>query len=179
MKISSHSAVVDEIFIDDRILTAARLGDVAHLEQVTVKLNIRHSFRGDLQISLTSPAGTTIPLISRRPLDSSSDGFWGWTVMTPGFWGESVKGTWTLKVVNAAKAQSHGELVDYRLSFWGAQDSRVSETDQGYAAMFLADYYPPTPDYFDDKLGLWDVTRRSAVRGLIRRAGLDCSTLPS
>lgn len=67
------------------------------LEEVTVNLNVTHSFRGDLEGYITSPSG----LKSRLFIRSGSDGSTGtlnWPFTTNAFWGENPAGTWTIEL---------------------------------------------------------------------------------
>jgi subtilisin-like proprotein convertase family protein len=67
------------------------------LEEVSITLDITHPFRGDLEVYLTSPSGTTSRLMSADPADSGDD-LSGWTLTSLAFWGESPAGTWTIRV---------------------------------------------------------------------------------
>lgn len=40
--------------------------EVAYLEHVILRINLSHNRRGDLQIFLTSPSGTTSTILERR-----------------------------------------------------------------------------------------------------------------
>ena len=60
------------------------------LEHVTMRVNIAHARRGDLEIFLTSPSGTRAQLATQRPEDHSSEGLRNWTFMTLAFWNEPV-----------------------------------------------------------------------------------------
>uniref|UniRef100_A0A8C2UGR4 Proprotein convertase subtilisin/kexin type 6 n=1 Tax=Coturnix japonica TaxID=93934 RepID=A0A8C2UGR4_COTJA len=71
---------------------------VLYLEHVVVRLSIAHPRRGDLQISLVSPAGTRSQLLARRVFDHSNEGFKGWEFMTVHCWGERAAGEWTLEI---------------------------------------------------------------------------------
>uniref|UniRef100_A0A8C3K9X6 Proprotein convertase subtilisin/kexin type 6 n=1 Tax=Calidris pygmaea TaxID=425635 RepID=A0A8C3K9X6_9CHAR len=71
---------------------------VLYLEHVVVRLSISHPRRGDLQISLVSPAGTRSQLLARRVFDHSNEGFKGWEFMTVHCWGERAAGEWTLEI---------------------------------------------------------------------------------
>lgn len=53
-----------------------------------------------VQIFLTSPQGTRSTLLTRRPRDTSTEGFNEWAFMTTHNWGEYSLGTWTLEIVN-------------------------------------------------------------------------------
>lgn len=150
-----EEAILDSINISPQMMEKLRLNDLTMLEYVTVRLNIEHSCRGDVLIFLRSPGGTQIPLATRRPLDRSSAGLKGITMMTVAFWGESIRhegeGRWTLVVANAPHAQGHGRLVDYRLAFWGPLREDVRETDEEYSKAFLHNYYPPSEEHFADR----------------------------
>ncbi|XP_038130845.1 proprotein convertase subtilisin/kexin type 5 [Cyprinodon tularosa] len=71
---------------------------VVYVEHVVVRITIIHSHRGDLSITLMSPAGTVSQLLAHRPLDNSTEGFQNWEFMTTHSWGEQAAGEWTLKI---------------------------------------------------------------------------------
>lgn len=177
LPITKKVAATDSILIDSRTHELAKTGDIGFLENVTVKLYINHSRRGDLLVRLSSPAGTTITLAIPRPLDGSRAGFDGWTMMTPAFWGESLEGEWTLTVKNTLGADSSGTLVKYRITFWGGAAPHVHETDEQYATMFLNDYYPPNASYFVDKPGLWHSPPRRSQIGRSVASGIHKHTV--
>lgn len=64
--------------------------------------------RGDIEIRLSSPAGTISTLLSRRPLDTSQNGFHSWPFMSVHFWDESPVGIWTIEIQN--RGQFSGKL---------------------------------------------------------------------
>ncbi len=90
----------------DRTFTLAPLGaGPKPLESIQVALNLTHTYRGDLEATLTSPAGTVSRLMIRSSSDSRAlpetswpGGFSQWTFLTNAFWGESPVGTWHLLV---------------------------------------------------------------------------------
>lgn len=61
-------------------------GNFDKLEHVTVKVWIAHAKRGDVEVSLLSPAGVKSVLATPRARDSASTGFIGWTFMTLKHW---------------------------------------------------------------------------------------------
>lgn len=77
--------------------------------------------RGDIQIHLTSPAGTRSTLLARRPLDNSHNGFHSWPFMSVHFWGESPFGIWSIEVENEGRASGNyfGSLKN-KTRFWYA-----------------------------------------------------------
>jgi hypothetical protein len=72
------------------------------VEAVEILLNIAHSSRGDLRITLTSPHGTTSILHPGKIPENTqlrSDEYW--KLMTVRNWGESPFGEWTLTITDA------------------------------------------------------------------------------
>jgi subtilisin-like proprotein convertase family protein len=69
------------------------------LEHVEVVVDIGHTYRGDLEIFLTSPSGMVSQLMTLRPRDSG-DHFSFWRMMTVHNWGEKPNGVWTLRVAD-------------------------------------------------------------------------------
>ena len=72
--------------------------DNLRVEHVTVTVNINHSARGNLKITLTSPNGTVSRLAEVH--SDTNDNYANWTFMTVRNWGESASGTWQLKVTD-------------------------------------------------------------------------------
>lgn len=70
--------------------------DNLRVEHVTVTVNINHTPRGNLRISLTSPSGTVSRLAEVR--SDANDNYANWTFMTVRNWGENAAGTWRLKI---------------------------------------------------------------------------------
>uniref|UniRef100_A0A8B9IRV0 Proprotein convertase subtilisin/kexin type 6 n=1 Tax=Amazona collaria TaxID=241587 RepID=A0A8B9IRV0_9PSIT len=96
---------------------------VLYLEHVVVRLSISHPRRGDLQISLISPAGTRSQLLARRVFDHSNEGFKGWEFMTVHCWGERAAGEWTLEIHDTPSQVRNptvqGKLKEWSLLFYG------------------------------------------------------------
>lgn len=58
-----------------------------------------HPRRGDVEINLTSPQGTTSTLLPYRNYDFiNSEGYQNWPFMTVHNWGENPNGTWSLRI---------------------------------------------------------------------------------
>ena len=72
--------------------------DNLRVEHVTVTLNISHTARGNLKITLTSPNGTVSRLAEVH--SDTNDNYANWTFMTVRNWGENALGTWQLKVTD-------------------------------------------------------------------------------
>lgn len=77
--------------------------EINFLEHVQVKLNVNYTIRGDLEINLTSPQGTTSRLTQRRPRDNSPRAtyFTNWKILTLHHWGENPSGIWVLSLKNS------------------------------------------------------------------------------
>ncbi len=56
--------------------------------------------RGTVQLSLTSPSGTTSTLLPLRRGDAFPGSYHRWPLMSVHFWGEDPEGTWTVIVAN-------------------------------------------------------------------------------
>ncbi|CAL8349422.1 unnamed protein product [Merluccius merluccius] len=100
---------------------------VAFLEHVVVKVLILHPRRGDLEVSLVSPAGTRSQLLARRAYDNSNEGFRNWEFMTVHCWGESAEGTWTLEVRDVPSPHRNlevlGKFKEWTLTLHGTWES--------------------------------------------------------
>lgn len=89
------------------------------VEQIALAVDVTHPRRGQLDYTLTSPAGTVSRLA--RPRNDNTPNL-AWTFTTPQFWGESATGTWTLRVrdtiamrtgtLNTATLTLHGTVPD-------------------------------------------------------------------
>uniref|UniRef100_A0A8C9FG88 Proprotein convertase subtilisin/kexin type 4 n=1 Tax=Pavo cristatus TaxID=9049 RepID=A0A8C9FG88_PAVCR len=87
---------------------SGRTGSIRSLEHVQVQLSLSYSRRGDLQVALRSPMGTTSTLVTVRPYDTSQQGYKDWTFMSTHFWDENPNGTWTLQLENKGDAYNTG-----------------------------------------------------------------------
>lgn len=81
--------------------------EINYLEHVEAIVWLKSSQRGSVQLSLTSPNGTTSILLPRREKDLSPGMFKNWTFMSVFYWGENPVGEWRLNVKNAGKADNH------------------------------------------------------------------------
>lgn len=88
------------------------------VEQVEVTVDITHSARGDLQITLTSPEGTSSVLAEFHG-DVNND-YDNWTFMTARNWGENARGTWTLNIIDGF-AGDEGTLNIANIKIYGSQ----------------------------------------------------------
>ena len=91
------------------------------LEEVELMFNITHPFRGHLEATLRSPAGTTSRVFSRsinttRPNGGQGDNgtnISNWWFTINSFWGENPAGTWTITLSDVANGNA-GTWVSYQ-----------------------------------------------------------------
>jgi subtilisin-like proprotein convertase family protein len=93
--------------------------DNIRVEHVTITVNINHTARGNLKITLTSPSGTVSRLAEVR--GDSNDNYSNWTFMTVRNWGENAVGTWRLKISDESGTgnTNGGTLTAATLEFFG------------------------------------------------------------
>ncbi|XP_029308100.1 proprotein convertase subtilisin/kexin type 4-like isoform X2 [Cottoperca gobio] len=110
-----------------------RTNEINTLEHVQVRLSISAVCRGDLSISLESPAGTVSLLLDTRPNDASTAGLKNWTLMTVHCWGEPPQGLWTLQVT------------DHKGTVWSStrpSDEEASGTLLSVTLVLYGTYHP-------------------------------------
>ncbi|KAJ6219529.1 hypothetical protein RDWZM_005341 [Blomia tropicalis] len=100
--------------------------EVGYLEHVQVKVNLTAQKRGDIEIKITSPAGTTSTLLAVRPMDNSRSGFANWPFMTVHDWGEQPNGYWELTVINHGR-NSLATLNEWSLVMHGTKNNPYKE----------------------------------------------------
>uniref|UniRef100_A0A8C9FIU1 Proprotein convertase subtilisin/kexin type 4 n=1 Tax=Pavo cristatus TaxID=9049 RepID=A0A8C9FIU1_PAVCR len=104
---------------------SGRTGSIRSLEHVQVQLSLSYSRRGDLQVALRSPMGTTSTLVTVRPYDTSQQGYKDWTFMSTHFWDENPNGTWTLQLENKGDAYNTGMLTSFVLHLHGTDEDMM------------------------------------------------------
>ncbi|HUR21043.1 MAG TPA: S8 family serine peptidase, partial [Vicinamibacterales bacterium] len=87
------------------------------IEHIELDFNATHTWRGDLQVTLTSPAGVLSRLATIRPSDSG-DNFANWKFGSVRHWGETAGGTWTLNVADR-RFQDTGTWNSWTLRIYG------------------------------------------------------------
>ncbi|MCX7789594.1 MAG: proprotein convertase P-domain-containing protein, partial [Chloroflexaceae bacterium] len=86
------------------------------LETVSVSFNATHTYRGDVEVVLTSPSGVESVLAGIR--NDSGDHYTNWGFTTVKNWGEFAAGTWTLRVRDGITNDS-GHFNHWALTFHG------------------------------------------------------------
>ncbi|MCU0499538.1 MAG: S8 family serine peptidase [Anaerolineae bacterium] len=87
------------------------------LEHVEIVFSANHTWRGDLEVTLTSPRGTVSRMIYGRTNDRN-DNYVSWRMMTVRNWGERSNGTWTISVRDTARSDV-GTFVSWQLILHG------------------------------------------------------------
>ena len=106
--------------------------------------------RGDIQLELTSPQGTTSILLPYRRRDSWPGNYTEWPFLSVHFWGEDPSGDWTLTVTNRGTVGTV-EVSDLQFIFYGTSTkpeviSRIpSQCDDACARGCAA----PGPEFCD------------------------------
>jgi subtilisin-like proprotein convertase family protein len=87
------------------------------VEHATLRVTATHGRRGDLEITLTSPAGTASKLFVSHAGDSNLD--LDWIFSSVRHWGETAAGNWTMKIADRAGGTT-GTLTSATLTLYGA-----------------------------------------------------------
>jgi subtilisin family serine protease len=88
------------------------------VEAVQVKINLAHSFTGELAIELTSPLGTTSMLFNPHNIFTSTNGLTNFILLSNAFYGEQGSGNWTIKVVDTMTSDT-GTITDWSIKIFG------------------------------------------------------------
>ena len=100
--------------------------DNLRVEHVTVTVNINHTARGNLKVTLTSPSGTVSRLAEVH--SDSGDNYANWTFMTVRNWGENAAGTWRLKITDESGTSNTtgGTLTSATMEVYGSSTAPVN-----------------------------------------------------
>lgn len=89
---------------------------IGQVEFVDIYVTIEHARRGDLEIVLTSPAGTRSELASAHMDEGANYDRWRFGSRTT--YGESAAGTWTVSVRDAVPNRMAGTIYEVELRIW-------------------------------------------------------------
>ena len=150
---------------------------ISSAQHVVVYVNITHSWRGDLSLSLTSPSGVMSELINFKPNDYEDlHSTETWKFMTLRNWGEQpadLQGSWILRIEDKYSSEDHGVLHSWRLEIFGSDASNnVSGTLTAECAAKSGGY--------SDVIGEGQCyTREKSDDDLTRATPCDASTPPT
>ncbi|CAG0879135.1 unnamed protein product [Cyprideis torosa] len=124
--------------------------EVRYLEHVQAKITLRFLPRGNLNIKLTSPMGTTTTLLFERPRDILNSNFDDWPFLSVHFWGEKAEGEWKLTIINAGSrnAPRPGILRAWQLILYGTDVNPVRLRSEPRPANLIARAPSPPPASF-------------------------------
>lgn len=91
--------------------------EAMRVEQVTLHVVAAHGRRGDLEITLTSPAGTASKLFVNHTGDTNLN--LDWTFSSMRHWGEAAAGNWIMKIADRTPGTA-GTLTSATLTLFGA-----------------------------------------------------------
>ena len=103
-------------------------------------MRLLHSRRGQLQLELTSPSGTTSVLKPVMSGDTQAD-FSPWLFSSVHFWGEAADGVWTLRCIDT-EPEMTGVLVRADLRVFGTspqKDDYEFWLDEQFTASVVSD----------------------------------------
>ncbi len=91
------------------------------MEHATLRLDVTHTFRGDLEITLRSPSGTISTLASETAADFGDD-YVNWDFNSVRHWGETGAGVWTLTIKDLDSVAT-GFFNSATLTLYGTNES--------------------------------------------------------
>lgn len=100
-----------------------------YLEHVEIVFNASHTWRGDVEVTLTSPSGTVSKMIYGR-INDSNDNYNNWRMMSVRHWGELSAGTWTISVRDTARYDT-GRFNSWQLILHGTTAAPPSRSAIG------------------------------------------------
>ena len=90
------------------------------IEAVQIRVNVAHTWTGELAIELTSPAGTRSILFTPYNGFSSTNNLTNMILLSNAFYGENTLGDWTIKVIDVhSTGGAGGTLSDWSIRFFG------------------------------------------------------------
>jgi subtilisin family serine protease/subtilisin-like proprotein convertase family protein len=87
------------------------------VEHVEFLVNVEHPNRGDVGFILTSPSGM-ISVVNNRPPDEAAN-FQNYLFTSVRHWGESSRGTWTVRVIDIRANQAVGKVNSVAMRIYG------------------------------------------------------------
>lgn len=100
--------------------------DQMRLEHVLLSVRVTHPRRGDLDIRLTAPSGTSSTVFVPHA-DTNADIALSFPFLSVRHWGENLQGSWTVTVSDRTAANT-GTLNDVKLEFFGTRATPLAAT---------------------------------------------------
>ena len=135
-RVFAQAAAATPVAIPDlgSVSQSLALGQAVRIDRVEVAVDLRHSWRGDVSLTLVAPSGTESVLLYRPGLAPGAAGYGSsadnivFTLGSHAFRGENAAGTWTLRATDHASGLI-GTLNSWSLSAigeaWSADDRYV------------------------------------------------------
>jgi len=114
------------------------------IEHATLKLDLWHSYRGDVEIKLTSPTGSVSTLATKEFEDDGVD-YIDWVFSSVRHWGESAKGLWTLTIKDLASGDT-GTFRSATLTLFGTSAEPPAIVSQTAGPLLLKEGDPLSLD---------------------------------
>jgi subtilisin-like proprotein convertase family protein len=90
------------------------------IEAVQIRVNVAHTYTGELAIELTSPAGTRSVLFTPYNGFDTTNDLTNMILLSNAFYGENTLGNWTIKVIDVdLGGGAGGTLSDWSIRFFG------------------------------------------------------------
>ncbi len=118
--------------------------DPMRLEHATLKLNLSHTYRGDVELKLTSPSGSVSTLATKELADDGVD-YDDWVFSSVRHWGESAKGLWTLSIKDLSLGDT-GTFNSATLNLFGTDAELPQIVSQTPGPILLQEGDPLTLD---------------------------------
>ena len=118
--VNTGNIVVNEIVSDANdlgVTSEVFVNESIDIETVEIKVNISHSWRGDLNFFLESPNGVVSELV--RESNDGSDHYRNWIFSSVVHWDENSFGLWKLKVNDTVFGGDIGSWSDWNMTFYG------------------------------------------------------------
>ena len=102
------------------------ISEAIQIENIDVIVDLPHTFRGDMELILTSPSGSQSVLAEKH--SDGGNNFNNWRFGTVQHWGEDSRGEWSLSLEDQGNGDS-GTLDEWELIIYGTQMILDSDGD--------------------------------------------------
>ena len=154
LNISSGMSTVDLDIPDNSgspVNVSFNVTDALHLESVDIYVDIDHTFRGDLNMTLTAPSGMQSILTEKH--EDANNNYADWRFSSVQHWGEDSRGEWILSIEDQGNGDA-GTLNEWGLILYGTERDIDSDgdmlTDANETNVYFTDPFDADSD--DDQL---------------------------